>query len=96
MHRAPVRRDQRPAARRPVQSAVAPRRRVAAPLYTHAGRFRTLREVLEHYNRAPRARVGHSELHPLDLSDAQLDDLEAVLRTLDGGVTAPKGYLRAP
>jgi cytochrome c peroxidase len=64
--------------------------------YTHAGRFRTLREVLEHYNRAPRAQVGRSELHPLGLSDAQLGDLEAFLRTLDGGVAAPKGFLRAP
>jgi cytochrome c peroxidase len=64
--------------------------------YTHAGRFRTLREVLEHYNRAPRAPVGHSELKPLHLGDAQLDDLEAFLRTLDGGVTGPKGFLQAP
>jgi len=64
--------------------------------YTHAGRLRTLREVLEHYNRAPRAQMGHSELRPLDLGDAQLDDLEAFLRTLDGGVTGPKRYLRAP
>jgi cytochrome c peroxidase len=64
--------------------------------YTHAGRFRTLRRVLEHYSRAPRAPIGRTELKPLRLSDAQLDDLEAFLRTLDGGVTAPKGYLQAP
>jgi cytochrome c peroxidase len=66
------------------------------PPYTHAGRFRTLREVLKHYRRAPRAQVGRSELKPLGLSDAQLDDLVAFLGTLDGGVTAPKGYLQAP
>jgi cytochrome c peroxidase len=59
----------------------------ARPPYMHAGRFRTLREVLAHYNRAPHASVGKSELKPLALTDAQLDDLEAFLRTLDGGVT---------
>jgi cytochrome c peroxidase len=64
--------------------------------YTHAGRFRTLRQVLEHYRRAPRAPIGRTELKPLSLSDAQLDDLEAFLRTLDGGVTGPKRFLRAP
>jgi len=64
--------------------------------YTHAGRFPTLRRVLEHYRRAPHAQIGRSELRPLALTDAQLDDLEALLRTLDGGVTAPKGFLAAP
>jgi cytochrome c peroxidase len=52
------------------------------PPYMHAGQFRTLRDVLEHYNRAPRARFGHTELKPLRLGDAQLRDLEAFLRTL--------------
>jgi cytochrome c peroxidase len=66
------------------------------PPYTHAGRFRTLRQVLEHYRRAPRAQVGRSEVHPLALDDAELDELEAFLRTLDGGVAAPKGFLRPP
>ena len=54
----------------------------ARPPYMHAGQFRTLHEVLQHYNRAPRARFGHTELKPLALSDAQLRDLEAFLRTL--------------
>jgi cytochrome c peroxidase len=52
--------------------------------YTHDGRFDSLRAVLEHYRKAPSAVVGHSELHPLALSDGDLDDLEAFLRTLDG------------
>ena len=64
--------------------------------YMHAGQFRTLREVLEHYRRAPRAQVGRSELEPLALSDRQLSDIEMFLRTLDGGITAPKGLLHAP
>jgi cytochrome c peroxidase len=50
--------------------------------YMHAGQFRTLREVLQHYNRAPRARFGHTELKPLRLGDSQLKELEAFLRTL--------------
>jgi cytochrome c peroxidase len=50
--------------------------------YMHAGQFATLREVLEHYNRAPEAPAGHSELQPLDLTDAELAQLEAFLRTL--------------
>ena len=33
--------------------------------YMHAGQFGTLREVLDHYNRAPDAPAGHSELKPL-------------------------------
>ena len=50
--------------------------------YMHNGRFRTLREVLEHYRRAPRAPVGHSELEPLKLTNDQLAALEAFLRAL--------------
>ena len=50
--------------------------------YMHAGQFSTLREVLEHYNRAPDAPSGYSEIHPLGLSEAELDQLEAFLKTL--------------
>jgi cytochrome c peroxidase len=50
--------------------------------YMHAGQFATLREVLEHYRRAPAARVGHSELHPLRLSGRELDELAAFLGSL--------------
>ena len=50
--------------------------------YMDAGQFATLREVLDHYNTAPAAPAGHSEVSPLNLSDAQLRQLEAFLRTL--------------
>lgn len=50
--------------------------------YMHAGQFSTLAEVLEHYNRAPAAPAGGSELKPLGLSRAELGQLEAFLRTL--------------
>src|SRR5262249_50319478 len=36
--------------------------------YMHAGQFATLGQVLEHYDRAPAAPQGHSELKPLGLS----------------------------
>ena len=62
----------------------------------HAGQFGTLAEVLEHYNRAPAAPAGRTELKPLGLSRAELRQLEAFLRTLSGPLDAPARYLRAP
>lgn len=55
--------------------------------YMHDGRFATLREVLKHYSELPgEPPLGHREetLLPLDLSDAEMDDLEAFLHTLTG------------
>ncbi len=66
------------------------------PPYMHAGQHATLREVLEHYNRAPHAPAGHSELKPLRLSERELRQLEAFLRTLSGPIAAPPELLRAP
>jgi cytochrome c peroxidase len=61
----------------------APLREVAGRSpYMHNGRFKTLREVLEHYRRAPEAPAGHTELEPLELTDEQLDALEAFLNAL--------------
>jgi cytochrome c peroxidase len=51
--------------------------------YMHAGQLATLADVLRHYRDAPGAAIGHSELESLDLTDAQLAQLEAFLRTLD-------------
>jgi cytochrome c peroxidase len=51
--------------------------------YMHAGQIATLADVLRHYREAPPAALGHSELQPLHLTDAQLAQLEAFLRTLD-------------
>ena len=55
--------------------------------YMDAGQFATLANVLDHYNRAPAAPVGHSELHPLRLKAVELRQLEAFLRTLSGPIT---------
>jgi cytochrome c peroxidase len=53
--------------------------------YMHAGQFNTLREVLEHYNRAPKAPTGHSELEPLRLTEQERRQIEVFLRSLSGG-----------
>lgn len=68
--------------------------------YTHNGAFRDLAGILDHYNRGGLGSglgiVGHNDLLPLNLSDEQLGQLEAFLRTLSGGVDAPEGYLSSP
>lgn len=51
--------------------------------YMHKGQLATLREVLQHYDRAPDAIIGHNEASPLNLSRPQLARLEAFLRTLE-------------
>lgn len=50
--------------------------------YMHAGQFATVTELLKHYDQAPAAAFGKSELKPLGLTDKQLADIEAFLRTL--------------
>ena len=50
--------------------------------YMHAGQLATLAEVVAHYDRAPRAPAGHSELEPLRLSADERRQIEAFLRTL--------------
>lgn len=68
--------------------------------YAHNGAFRDLPAILEHYNRgglgAGIGVAGHNDLVPLGLSDEQLGQLEAFLRTLSGGIDAPDGYLEPP
>ena len=62
--------------------------------YMDAGQFATLTEALDHYNRAPGAATGHSELRPLRLKPVELRQLEAFLRTLSGSVVV-NGAARA-
>jgi cytochrome c peroxidase len=64
--------------------------------YMHAGQLATLREVLDHYNRAPEAPGGHSELAPLNLSEPDLAQLEAFLRSLSGPLDTPPELLGPP
>jgi cytochrome c peroxidase len=53
------------------------------PPFMNAGQVGTLAEVLDHYNRAPAAPIGHNELKPLSLSAEEITALEAFLKTLD-------------
>jgi cytochrome c peroxidase len=66
------------------------------PPYMHAGQIATLGEAVQHYNRAPAAPGGHTELKPLKLNARELHQLEAYLRTLSGGTDAPAVLLAAP
>ncbi len=50
--------------------------------YMHAGQLATLADVIAHYDRAPRAPAGHSELKALRLSTTERRQLESFLRTL--------------
>ena len=56
--------------------------------YMDGGQFATLADVLDHYNQAPAAASGHSELRPLRLKALELRQLEAFLRTLSAPVLA--------
>lgn len=64
--------------------------------YMHKGQHATLADVLRHYNEAPPAMIGHSELVPLGLSNKELQQLEAFLRTLDAPLATAGEWLRPP
>jgi cytochrome c peroxidase len=64
--------------------------------YMHAGQLATLEEVLNHYNTAPAAPSGHSELEPLHLSQKQIEQIIAFLKTLDSPVHADPNWLIKP
>ena len=62
--------------------------------YMHAGQFSTLAEVIDHYDRAPAAALGHSELEPLHLTARERRQLEAFLRSLSAGVEEHRNWHR--
>jgi cytochrome c peroxidase len=64
--------------------------------YMHKGQLATLAAVLEHYNEAPLAMIGHNESKPLELSRRQLAQLEAFLRTLAAPLATSEQWLKAP
>jgi cytochrome c peroxidase len=66
------------------------------PPYMHAGQVPDLAAVLAHYNAAPPAPAGHSEVRPLNLTARELAQLEAFLRTLTGPLAAPAPFLAPP
>jgi cytochrome c peroxidase len=64
--------------------------------YMHAGQFASLDEVLAHYNQAPAAPAGHSELQPLELNQSEIEALIAFLHTLSSPFSTDPALLRAP
>jgi cytochrome c peroxidase len=64
--------------------------------YMHAGQFIALEEVLNHYNIAPQAPAGHSELEPLNLSEEEIAQIIAFLKTLDSPINADLKWLTKP
>ena len=64
--------------------------------FMHAGQMRTIAEVLDHYNRARPAIVGHNEAKPLGLLPYELKRLEAFLLALDAPVAVEPEWLAPP
>lgn len=64
--------------------------------YMHKGQLKTLAAVLQHYNEAPLAMIGHNEAKPLDLSDRELQQLEAFLNTLAAPLATAGKWLSPP
>ena len=64
--------------------------------YMHKGQLTTLAEILDHYNRAPLAMIGHNETQPLKLSRLELKQLESFLKTLTALLATPTEWLEPP
>jgi cytochrome c peroxidase len=64
--------------------------------FMHAGQFDTLEQVLNHYNTAPPAPAGHSELDELYLAQNEMDQIIAFLQTLSGPLAAEAKWLSPP
>lgn len=58
--------------------------------YMHAGQHSTLEEVIDHYNLAPPAMVGHNEIEPLGLSTKEQKQLTQFLHSLTSSSGPPK------
>lgn len=64
--------------------------------YMHAGQLASLKEVLEHYSSKPRARLGHSDLLPVSLSDRERSQIETFLHSLSGLPAIDPKLMKAP
>lgn len=63
--------------------------------YMHAGQYKSLADVIKHYNDPPTTKVGMNKLLNIDLTDTEMKQLEDFLHTLDSKIDAPE-YLLAP
>ncbi len=66
------------------------------PPYMHAGQMNSLVEIIDQYDRAPLALVGHNEAKQLDLSRNERKQLEVFLHTLNGPLATSPEWLEAP
>lgn len=64
--------------------------------FMHKGQIKTLAEVLQHYNEAPAAMIGHNEAKPLRLGRRELRQIEAFLGTLDAPLATAGRWLGPP
>jgi cytochrome c peroxidase len=64
--------------------------------FMHAGQFKSLQQVLNHYSNAPVAPTGKSEIKPLNLSNLEMQQLEAFLKTLEAPINADAKWLEDP
>jgi len=64
--------------------------------YMHAGQLSTLKEVIEHYNQAPLAMIGHNEANPLELSSKERKQLIQFLHSLSGPLATDPKWLINP
>jgi len=67
-----------------------------SPFFMHSGQFSTLEQVLDHYNQAPAAANGVTELFPLNLDAGELQDLIAFLHTLSAPLVTPTALMDMP
>ncbi len=64
--------------------------------YMHSGQLNNLVQVIEQYNRAPTAMIGHNEAKPLGLSIKERRQLEAFLHALSGPLATDSKWLARP
>ncbi|MDJ0940664.1 MAG: cytochrome c peroxidase [Woeseiaceae bacterium] len=64
--------------------------------YQSKGQHATLAEVIQHYDVAPLAMIGHNEAEPLGLKPWERDRIEAFLDTLSAPPATDPGWLQAP
>jgi cytochrome c peroxidase len=64
--------------------------------YMHKGQMATIAEILDHYNRAPLAMIGHNQTKPLGLNRRELKQLEDFLKTLAAPLATPVEWLEPP
>ena len=64
--------------------------------YMHSGQLATLEDVIDHYDQAPLALVGHNEIKPLGLSYIEKKQLIKFLQSLSGPLANDPKWQKNP